>query len=480
MLTTTPEIWPDKARKIMIEKGIDVETLQEMFGEIVFPWQDEYNTARVYFSLRIQQRPLFVVRPHDVTEIETILNYVHEKKLTIRIMNGRHSSQMVSSEVLVDMSYFMKKEVIGDVLFSGAGNTQGSLNEFLFNELQREIYSHFGNFTHPRISSSAFPGGSAATVGSVGISTAGGLGTLNRTHGLTVDHILSFTITVPPTSQENSKTIIANKNENCDLFWALRGGQGNNFGIISEITYDVIEVPSVISYHIAWPWKDAEKVLKRYDETSNDRPNNFNEDIRLYYRKGRGIELSGIYIMKENETFEQAKKAIEKEYKCLKGVTKIEDPIKYSDLYRKKATARVYYNFSIVQPIFSNDVSAEKAAELIEKAEQEKFETPVSISFTLMKGEISKVGRKDTAFYPRKKKFFVDIATFWNEIKDSKSVEQWTEKAVSTYLRPHTYLYVGFPTISNPKIYFGGNTKRLKEIKAFYDPLNILTSTGTL
>ena len=91
MLTTTPEIWPDKARNIMVEKGIDVETLQEMFGEIVFPWQDEYNTARVYFSLRIQQRPLFVVRPHDTNEIETILNYVHEKKLTIRITNGGHS-----------------------------------------------------------------------------------------------------------------------------------------------------------------------------------------------------------------------------------------------------------------------------------------------------------------------------------------------------------------------------------------------------
>ena len=480
MLTTTPEIWPDKARKIMNEKGIDVETLQEMFGEIVFPWQDEYNTARVYFSLRIQQRPLFVVRPHDVNEIETILNYVHEKKLTIRIMNGRHSSAMVSSEVLVDMSYFTSRQVVDKVLISGAGNTQGSINEFLFNEVGLEAYSHFGHFTHPRVDCLAFPAGTAATVSVAGITCSAGIGTLCRSYSLTIDHVLSFTITIPPTNQSLARTIIANKDENCDLFWALRGGQGNNFGIISEITYEVIEVPSVIAYHMTWPWDQAEKVLKLYDETSNNRPNNFNEDIRLYYRKQKGIELGGIYIMTENETFAEAKKAIEKEYKCLKGIIKIEEPIKYSDLYRKKANARVYYNFSIVQPIFSNDMSAEKAVELIEKAEKEKFETPVSISFTLMKGEISKVGRKDTAFYPRKKKFFVDIATFWNDIKDSKSVEQWTEKAVSTYLQPHTYLYVGFPTVSNPKIYFGGNTKRLKQIKSKYDPLNILTSTGTL
>ena len=480
MLTTTSEIWPDKARKIMIEKGIDVETLQEMFGEIVFPWQDEYNTARVYFSLRIQQRPLFVVRPHDTNEIETILNYVHEKKLTIRIMNGRHSSQMVSSEVLVDMSFFRRAQVGGGILIAGAGNTQGSINEFLFNELGLEVYSHFGHFTHPRVDSFAFPGGTAATVSVSGISCCGGIGTLNRSYGLTVDHILSFTITVPPTSQENAKTIIVSQNENCDLFWALRGGQANNFGIVSEIRYDIIEVPSVITYHITWPWKDVEKVLKKYDETSNNRSNNFNEDVRLYYRKGKGIELSGVYIVKEGETFEQAKKSIEKEYKCLKGVLKIEEPVKYSDLYRKKVNARVYYNFSIVQPIFSNELSAEQTIELIERAEREKFETPVSISFTLMKGKISKVGKKDTAFYPRNKKYFVDIATFWNDIKDSASVEKWTGKAVSTYLKPHTYLYVGFPTISDPKIYFGGNTKRLKKIKSKYDPLNILTSTGTL
>ena len=480
MLTTTPEIWPKKAEGMMREKGIDVETLKEMFEEIVFPWQDEYNTARVYFSLRIQQRPLFVVRPHDVKEIETILNYVHEKKLTIRIMNGRHSSAPVSSEVLVDMSFFRRAEVADGVLIAGAGNTQGSINEFLFNELGLEAYSHFGHFTHPRLNTNAFPAGTAATVSVAGITCSAGIGTLCRSFALTIDHVLSFTITVPPTSDENAKTIIASATENCDLFWALRGGQGNNFGIISEITYNVIEVPSVISYHITWPWKDAEKVLKKYDETSNDRPNNFNEDIRLYYRKQKGIELGGIYIMRENETFEQAKKNIEKEYKCLKGVLKVEEPIKYSDLYRKKANARVYYNFSIVQPIFSNHLSIEKTVELIEKAEQEKFETPVSISFTLMKGEISKVGRKDTAFYPRKKKYFVDIATFWNDIKDSKSVEAWTEKAVSIHLRPHTYLYVGFPTVFNPKIYFGGNTRRLKQIKAFYDPLNILTSTGTL
>jgi hypothetical protein len=451
-----------------------------MFTEIVFPWEDKYNTARVYFSLRIQQRPLFVVRVRDTNEIETISNYVFEKKLTIRIMNGRHSSALVSSEVLVDMSFFRDVKVEGEILIAGAGNTQGSINEFLFNQENRECYSHFGHFTHPRIDSEAFAGGTAATISIAGITCSGGIGTLCRSHGMTIDHVLSFTITLPPTSSSSARTIVASATENSDLFWALRGGQGNNFGIISELRYDIIEVPSVVTYHITWPWKDAEKVLKRYDETCNNRPKNFNEDIRVYYRKQKGIELGGIYIVNKNETYEHAKKAIEKEYKCLKGEIKIEIPIKYSDLYRKKAKARVYYNFSIVQPIFSDNMSIEETIRLIDRAEHEKFKTPVSLSFTLMGGEISKVGRKDTAFYPRQKKYFVDVATFWNDIEDSKSVEKWTEKAVSTYLQPHTYLYVGFPTVDDPKIYFGRNTKRLQFIKSKYDPLNILTSTGTL
>jgi FAD/FMN-containing dehydrogenase len=530
MLVTTPELWPINATKIMKEKNIVPDQLKQLFENIWFPWEDKYNTERVYFSLRIQQRPLFIVKPINTTELETILNYVTEKALTIRIMNGRHSSALVSSEVLVDMSLFRKLEIITvksektklqetksekleseEQLVVGAGNTQGSVNEFLFDQNGREIHSHFGSFIHPRINTEAFPGGSAATVGACSIASMGGIGTLCRTYGLTANSVISYTITLPPTETEKSKTVVASENSYPDLYWALRGGAGNNFGIISETLFTVIEVPSVITYTVTWPFSEVADVLRAWDK-HNNLPNNFNEDLSLFYNPAmkpetinnashktvraktysnskRGMELDGIYLMKDEESFNHAKKKIEKRLRCLpRGNVTINPPIKYSDLYRQKVRNRAYFNFSIIQPIFSNDLHIEKSISLINQAKRNKLPGPLSIVFTLLGGIIKDTSSSATAFYPRKKKYFIDINVFWQEIRATESMENWTVEAINTYFhKEHTYFYVGFPVTfstlpyyNDPEIYYGKNTKRLLKIKREIDPLNILTPTGTL
>ena len=163
LTTTTPEYWPINAKNIIDAKEINIDELRQMFPHINFPWDPKYNTERVYYSLRIQQRPLFIVKPMSILQVEQILDYAQLKNLTIRIMNGRHSSALTFSEVLVDLTAFTHKVLEHDVLIAGASNTQGALNEFLFNENQLEHYSHFGSFTHPRVDTDAFPGGSAAS-----------------------------------------------------------------------------------------------------------------------------------------------------------------------------------------------------------------------------------------------------------------------------------------------------------------------------
>ena len=310
LTTTTPEYWPINAKNMLTEKHVNICNLRKMFTHVVFPWDNKYNTERVYFSLRIEQRPLFIVKPVSVCEIERILNYVKLKKLSIRIMNGRHSSQLTYSDVLVDMSGFKRKELKGNVLIVGAGNTQGALNEFLFNEKKVEHYSHFGAFIHPRVDTEAFPGGSAASVGSAGISTAGGVGTLCRTYSLTVDSVLAFKITLPPTEKRKSMTVIASKNAHSNLFWALLGGVASNFGIISEIVFKIIEVPHIIQYSITWPWSQAVTVLDQWKNTSPNRPKQFNEEMIVYHNpktKVQGIELGGIYTIPRGQTEKQAK-----------------------------------------------------------------------------------------------------------------------------------------------------------------------------
>ncbi|SGY30076.1 BQ5605_C002g01113 [Microbotryum silenes-dioicae] len=75
-------------------------------------------------------------------------------------------------------------------------------------------------------------GGSARTVGpSGGWIQGGGHGALSNQLGLGVDRTLQFKIVMP-----NGTYVTANKCQNTELFWAIRGGGGSTFGVIIEST----------------------------------------------------------------------------------------------------------------------------------------------------------------------------------------------------------------------------------------------------
>jgi ribonuclease T2 len=70
------------------------------------------------------------------------------------------------------------------------------------------------------------------TVGVIGWAIGGGHGPFGPSSGLGVDNILEVEIVTG-----NGELRIANATHNSDLFWALRGGGGSNWGIITSITY---------------------------------------------------------------------------------------------------------------------------------------------------------------------------------------------------------------------------------------------------
>ncbi|MBZ1511239.1 FAD-dependent oxidoreductase [Leuconostoc mesenteroides] len=69
-----------------------------------------------------------------------------------------------------------------------------------------------------------------------GLATSGGLGLLVRKQGLTTDQILGATIITADGKKRN-----VNKEENSDLFWAIRGG-GSQVGIVTEFIFQADKV----------------------------------------------------------------------------------------------------------------------------------------------------------------------------------------------------------------------------------------------
>ncbi|KAJ8086653.1 hypothetical protein AAF712_001966 [Marasmius tenuissimus] len=75
--------------------------------------------------------------------------------------------------------------------------------------------------------------GAGGTVGAGGgWPLGGGHGILSPYYGLGVDNVMQFTIVLP-----NASHVTVNDYNYPDIFWALRGGGGPNFGVLTSLTY---------------------------------------------------------------------------------------------------------------------------------------------------------------------------------------------------------------------------------------------------
>jgi len=98
-------------------------------------------------------------------------------------------------------------------------------------------------------------GGMCGTVGPVGFSLGGGHGPLIRSLGLGADSILRATLV-----DASGAIVNASSSSNPDLFWALRGGGGGAFGIVTSLTFQVYKAPTqMVSMQCAWPFKHSGK-----------------------------------------------------------------------------------------------------------------------------------------------------------------------------------------------------------------------------
>jgi FAD/FMN-containing dehydrogenase len=81
-------------------------------------------------------------------------------------------------------------------------------------------------------------GGGCTTVGVAGLVQGGGLGSFSKNYGLAAAGLLEAEVVTADGSVR-----LANAATNPDLFWALKGGGGGSFGVVTRLTLQTRELP---------------------------------------------------------------------------------------------------------------------------------------------------------------------------------------------------------------------------------------------
>lgn len=234
---------PARARARGAADPIDDLVIPPADGKVLRPGDAEFN-GLLPFNLRTTVRPRVIAQCKTARGVSLAIQWARQHGVALCGHGDGHSYEGFSScsGLMIDVRK-MNAVVIdtpAQTARIGAGCLLGDVAERLW--VQRF----------------ALPAGTCKPVGIAGLTMGGGHGVSSRKFGLTSDHLLSARL-VDATGAE----LTASPTANPDLFWALRGGGGGNFGIVTEFTFKVRPVNRVIAFLAdQLPDRDAERMAE--------------------------------------------------------------------------------------------------------------------------------------------------------------------------------------------------------------------------
>jgi FAD/FMN-containing dehydrogenase len=213
----------------------------QLRGTLIRPADAGYNAARVLYNSRFDGlRPQAIARCASAADVQACVAFARRSGVAIAPRSGGHSYGGWSSGpgLVVDVAGLASIDVHGDTATIGAGTRLA------------DAYAAVG------AQGRGIAAGSCPTVGIAGLTLGGGLGVLARAWGLTCDSLVSADLV---TADGAARTCDAQRDP--ELFWALRGGGGGNFGVVTSFTMRTRPaVPLAIAF-VTWPWAKAAAVV---------------------------------------------------------------------------------------------------------------------------------------------------------------------------------------------------------------------------
>ncbi|MFC5267060.1 FAD-binding oxidoreductase [Kribbella qitaiheensis] len=214
-------------------------------GGVLRPGDPSYDEARTVFNSMIDKRPGMIAQCESAADVAAAVRYGVTEGLEIAVRGGGHSvagAAVTDGGIVVDLRKLTKVQVDPDARIARVegGATWGDLDGAC------QPYNL------------ATTGGRVSTTGVAGLTLGGGSGWLERKFGLACDSLVSVELVTA-----EGETVIADENQNTELFWALHGG-GGNFGVATALTFRLRPLPAVTLAILLWPAESGPEVIRAY------------------------------------------------------------------------------------------------------------------------------------------------------------------------------------------------------------------------
>jgi len=204
---------------------------------------EKYEKERLVFNRKFEFRPsiiVFVENTNQVSEIVLFANE-HPTEIKLRLRSGGHDHEGECSgtnTVLLDFSKLSSIEIVKGEVYKPT--------QEVFKKLLVGPGARFINIK-PELDKEnvGIPHGTCETVAIAGFTMGGGWGPWTRLHGMACENLIGATIVLGNGDIETLSYLDTPNSKKGRLLWALRGGGGMSYGIVTELVFKTFELPEI-------------------------------------------------------------------------------------------------------------------------------------------------------------------------------------------------------------------------------------------
>lgn len=330
----------------------------------------------------------------------------------------------------------------------------------------------------------AIPSGRCPTVGTSGLVLGGGWGFAATHSGLTCDSLKESTVVLADTKVVTAKA----GGDTDDLFWALRGGGGGNFGVNTSFTFKLHDVKKDVTvFNILWPGEKQIEMLLTLQKIQNTVGQQISTRTKAYPDKpGARPTREQLQVNTLGQFWGTREEALE----ALAPALSLLKPLSSDIRQMKYWQARDYFitdDPTGMYDLRSSYVGEGMSAQGLETMLQWMSKWPggsllpenMGILFAIG-GKVREVKQDATAYVHRNANYIFEMECAWAPVDKpevARAQQDWLAnyfEAMKPFVLPQSY--VNFPNRDLPnwaRAYYGSNLERLSAVKRKYDPQQV-------